>query len=82
MSSTDWALLHASQVRREWEEDAAPLPKLLRASDIALRRAEEEGAEAFFPLRATTTAADSKRDARAAAKGPQTCRWLVRGWPL
>ena len=26
----------------------------LRASGIARRRAEEEGAEAFFPLRATT----------------------------
>ena len=38
----------------------------LRASEIARRRTEEERAEAFFPLRATTTAADSKRDARAA----------------
>ncbi len=28
----------------------------------------EERAEAFFPLRATTTAADPKRDARAAEK--------------
>jgi S-adenosylmethionine:tRNA ribosyltransferase-isomerase len=48
----------------------APYPEL-RASGIARRRAEEEGAEAFFPLRATTTAADSKRDARAAQQiGP------------
>jgi hydroxyacylglutathione hydrolase len=41
----------------------------LRASGIARRRTEEERAEAFFPLRATTTAAGSKRDARAALKG-------------
>jgi hypothetical protein len=40
----------------------------LRASEIARRRTERERAEAFFPLRATTTAADSKRDARAALK--------------
>jgi hypothetical protein len=40
----------------------------LRASVIARRRTEEEQAEAFLPLRATTTAADSKRDARAAEK--------------
>jgi S-adenosylmethionine:tRNA ribosyltransferase-isomerase len=38
----------------------------LRVSGIARRRGEEEGAGAFFPLRGTTTAADSKRDARAA----------------
>src|SRR4029453_2880723 len=38
----------------------------LRASGIARRRTEKELAEASFPLRATTTAADSKRDARAA----------------
>jgi hypothetical protein len=38
----------------------------LRASEIARRRTEEKRAEAFFPLRATTTAADPKRDARAA----------------
>jgi hypothetical protein len=30
----------------------------LRASEIACRRTEEERAEAFFSLRATTTAAD------------------------
>ncbi len=30
------------------------------------RRTEEERAKAFYPLRATTTAADSKREARAA----------------
>jgi hypothetical protein len=30
----------------------------LRASEIARRRTEEKRAEAFFPLRATTTAAD------------------------
>jgi hypothetical protein len=41
---------------------------VLQASGIALRRTEEERAEAFFPLRATTTAADSKRDARAGHK--------------
>jgi hypothetical protein len=40
----------------------------LRASEIARRRTEEERAEAVFPLRATTTAADSPRDARAARK--------------
>jgi DNA polymerase-3 subunit epsilon len=42
-------------------------PRLeLRASEIARSRTEEKRAEAFFPLRATTTAADPKRDARAA----------------
>jgi hypothetical protein len=41
---------------------------MLRASEIARRRTEEERAEVFF-LRVTTTAADSKRDARAA--GPR-----------
>jgi hypothetical protein len=40
----------------------------LGASEIARRCTEEERAEAFFPLRATTTAADPKRDARAARK--------------
>jgi S-adenosylmethionine:tRNA ribosyltransferase-isomerase len=39
----------------------APYPEL-RASEIARRRTEEERAEAFFPLRATTTTADSPRD--------------------
>jgi hypothetical protein len=34
----------------------------------AERAMSEEGAEALFPLRATTTAAGSERDARAAAK--------------
>ena len=52
----------------------------LRASGIARRRTEEEGAEAFFPLRATTTAADSKRDARAAQEsahaGVRNIEWL------
>jgi DNA polymerase-3 subunit epsilon len=44
-----------------------PAPRLqLRASGIARRRTEEERAEAFFPLRETTTAADPKRDAREA----------------
>jgi S-adenosylmethionine:tRNA ribosyltransferase-isomerase len=38
----------------------------LRASGIARRCTEEERAEAGFPLRATTTAADSKRDTGAA----------------
>ena len=32
----------------------------------ARRRAEEEQAEAFFPLQATTMAPDSQRDVRAA----------------
>jgi hypothetical protein len=42
-------------------------PRLeLRESEIARRRTEEKRAEAFFPLRATTTSADPKRDARAA----------------
>jgi hypothetical protein len=40
----------------------------LRASVIARRRTEEERAEAFYPLGATTTAADPKRDVRAAPK--------------
>jgi hypothetical protein len=40
----------------------------LRASGIARRRTEGKGAEAFFPLRATTTTADSTRDARAASQ--------------
>jgi hypothetical protein len=40
----------------------------LRASAIARRRTEDERAEAFFPLRARTTATDSQRDARAAQK--------------
>jgi hypothetical protein len=44
----------------------------LRASGIARRRTEEERAEAPFPLRATTTAADPKRDARAAPKKRET----------
>ena len=35
---------------------------------IARRRAEKEQAEALFPLRATTTSADSQRDARAAQR--------------
>jgi hypothetical protein len=41
----------------------APDVTELRASEIARRRTEEERAETFFPLQATTTAADSKRDA-------------------
>jgi ribokinase len=41
---------------------------VLRASGIARRRTEEKRAGAFYPLRATTTAADSPRDARAAHK--------------
>src|SRR5215204_4466047 len=41
----------------------------LRASELARRRAEEERAEEFFRPRATTTAPDSKRDARAAVNG-------------
>jgi catechol 2,3-dioxygenase-like lactoylglutathione lyase family enzyme len=45
---------------------SCPIMPSGRASEIAHRRAEEEGAEAFFPLRATTKSADSKRDARAA----------------
>jgi DNA polymerase III subunit epsilon len=43
-----------------------PGPTELRASGIARRRTEEDRAEALFPLRETTTAADPKRDARAA----------------
>lgn len=37
-----------------------------RAPASARRRAEEEQAEAFLPLRATTMAPDSQRDVRAA----------------
>jgi hypothetical protein len=37
-------------------------------AEIARRRAEEERAEALFPLRVTTKSADSKRDARAVHK--------------
>jgi methylmalonyl-CoA mutase, N-terminal domain len=40
----------------------------VRASGIARRRTEKERAEAFFPRRATTTAADATRDARAGHK--------------
>jgi hypothetical protein len=39
--------------------------------EIARRRTEKERAEAFFPLRATTTAADSSRDC---ASSPQKGR--------
>jgi hypothetical protein len=39
-----------------------------RARAPAASCGEEDGAEAFFPLRGTTTAAGSKRDARAALK--------------
>jgi hypothetical protein len=39
----------------------AQLETLLRASGIAHRRTEKERAEAFFPPRATTTAADPTR---------------------
>jgi hypothetical protein len=41
----------------------APDVTELRASQTARRRTEEERAETFFPLQATTTAADSRRDA-------------------
>ena len=40
---------------------------------IARRRAEEERAEAFFPLRATTKSADSKRDC--ASSKPRQTLW-------
>jgi hypothetical protein len=45
----------------------------LRASEIARRRTEEERAEAFFPLRARTTAADSN------AMREQLSKSLVHG---
>jgi hypothetical protein len=35
-------------------------PVMLRASEIARRRTEEERGEAFLPLRVTTTAADPR----------------------
>jgi hypothetical protein len=56
-----WAAGHdeSAQVNRNGE---------LRASGIARRRTEEKRAEAFFPPGVTTTAVDSKRDARAALK--------------
>jgi hypothetical protein len=47
---------------------ARALQARLRASGIARRRTEEERAEAFFPLRVTTTAADSSMFA------PPICR--------
>jgi hypothetical protein len=47
---------------------ASSAQNALRASGIARRRTEEKRAEALFPLRATTTAADSTRDARAVHK--------------
>src|SRR5688572_26279874 len=47
---------------------ASSTQKGLRASGIARRRTEEKRAEAFYPLRATTTATDSPRDTRAAHK--------------
>jgi hypothetical protein len=40
-----------------------------------------ERAEAFFPLRVTTTAADSKRDARAVHKGT-VCGVGLSDYPL
>ena len=50
----------------------------LRASEIARRRTEKDGAEALFPLRGTTTAAGSKRDARAALeREAPSCRWPI-----
>jgi DNA-binding response OmpR family regulator len=55
----------------------AQLHNQLRASGIARRRTEEDRAEAFFPPRATTTAADSKRDVRAAAKKGAPVRVLI-----
>src|SRR4029453_7365524 len=50
----------------------------LRASEIAHRRTEEKRAEAFSPLRATTTAADPRRDARATQVNG--CAELTRGY--
>ena len=43
---------------------------------------QKERAEAFFPLRATTTAADSKRDARAAKKARVARHLLVQLLPM
>ncbi|HTF39986.1 MAG TPA: hypothetical protein VK754_05255 [Propionibacteriaceae bacterium] len=63
-------MVHSSVVREE--------SKQLRASEIARRRPEEDGAEALFPLRGTTTAAGSKRDARAALeREAPSCRWPI-----
>ena len=63
-------VVHFSVVREE--------SKQLRASEIARRRPEEDGAEALFPLRGTTTAAGSKRDARAALeREAPSCRWPI-----
>src|SRR5215207_11276842 len=63
-NSANIAASEASKIK----QSASSLKARLRASGIARRRTEQERAEVFFPLRATTTAADPKRDARAASK--------------
>ena len=50
----------------------------LRASEIARRRAEEEGADTLHRLRATTKSADPKRDARAAQELAYGTLWGVK----
>jgi hypothetical protein len=60
-------------------QSASSLRARLRASGIARRRTEEERAEVFFPLRATTTAADPKRPgSRAAVLDERTSRHAFR----
>jgi hypothetical protein len=50
---------------------------MLRASVSCARRTEEEGAEAFFPLRATTKQADRKRAMREQQGQTKLSGWLM-----
>ena len=61
VGSTDFAQVVQARCASSYETQ-------LRASGIARRRAEEEGADTLYRLRATTKSADPKRDARAAMK--------------
>jgi hydroxyacylglutathione hydrolase len=56
--------LRASGIARRRTEPRSP-----RSASLRERSERLTGGEPFFPLRATTAAADSKRDARAALKG-------------
>jgi hypothetical protein len=57
-----------------WHKD---LLEMLRASGSRARRGEEETAEAFFPLRATTNQADRKRAMR-----EQQGQAKLLAWPM
>jgi hypothetical protein len=76
LTQRSWAQYGAARATMRPDLDLSKL----RASEVARRRTEEERAEAFFPLRATTTAgflaniaasgasSRTQRDARAARK--------------